>query len=63
MDSIRANSAGKEIGNPCLGRGTSRVIELEDSDGKAKNVTMVGEEVGGFEACNRVMQLVMAKDA
>lgn len=63
MDSIRANGAGKEIGNPCLSRGTSRVIELEDSDGKAKNVTMVGEEVGGFEACNRVMQLVMAKDA
>jgi len=24
---------------------------------------MIGENIGGFEACDRVMQLVMAKDA
>ncbi|THH13509.1 hypothetical protein EW146_g6716 [Bondarzewia mesenterica] len=63
-DSIRAKSAGPEIGNPCLARGTKRVVEIEDERaGKVRNVTMVGEDVGGFEACNRVMQLVMAKDA
>lgn len=65
MDSIRANAKpDSPIGNPCLAKGTERVVEIEDEkSGVKKKVTMIGEEVGGFEACDRIMQLVMAKDA
>jgi guanosine-diphosphatase len=64
MASLRTNTkAGAPIGNPCLAKGTERVVEVTDSSGVKKNVTMIGEDIGGFEACNRVMQLVMAKDA
>jgi len=62
-----ADAAGvAEIANPCLARGTSRVVEVEvaGSDPAAtRNVTMVGEDVGGFETCNDIVQLIMAKDA
>ncbi|KAG6810239.1 hypothetical protein H0H92_012761 [Tricholoma furcatifolium] len=59
MAGIRANGEVKEqIGNPCLAKGTTRTIDL----GK-KNVTMIGEDIGSFDACSRVMELVMAKDA
>jgi len=55
-----------EIANPCLARGTRRVVEVEvggSADPTAtKKVTMFGGDVGGFEACNRVVQLVMVKD-
>ena len=52
------------VGNPCLAKGMQRVVEVEDErSGIKKNVTMIGEEIGSFEACDRVMQLVMAKDA
>jgi len=63
--SIRTARAGEEVGNPCLARGTRRAVqvEVEGSPATTKNVTMVGADVGSFEACNRVMQLVMAKDA
>lgn len=75
MDSIRASDKGSEggsdggvrekvVGNPCLAKGTSRVVEInDDRTGGLKNVTMVGEEVGSFEGCKRVIELVMAKDA
>ena len=36
---------------------------VDENMGLTKNVTMVGEEIGSFEACNRVIQLIMAKDA
>ncbi|EIN12644.1 hypothetical protein PUNSTDRAFT_124404 [Punctularia strigosozonata HHB-11173 SS5] len=55
---------GTTVANPCLARGTERVVEVEDERSKtARNVTMVGEDIGSFEACNRVVELVMAKDA
>ncbi|KAI0786178.1 nucleoside phosphatase family-domain-containing protein [Abortiporus biennis] len=57
---------GKDVvvGNPCLARGTTKLVTIEDERiGKERNVTMVGEDIGGFEACNRVVELVMAKDA
>jgi guanosine-diphosphatase len=65
MASIRTNiKPGAPIGNPCLAQGTERVVEVTDeTSGATKNVTMVGEDIGGFEPCDRVMQLVMAKDA
>ncbi|THH32440.1 hypothetical protein EUX98_g1781 [Antrodiella citrinella] len=53
-----------EVPNPCLSKGTTRVVEVDDEKWDPKrNVTMVGADVGSFEACNRVVELVMAKDA
>ncbi|WWD16163.1 hypothetical protein CI109_100588 [Kwoniella shandongensis] len=51
-----------EVPNPCLSRGTSRRVELDPPGRASVNVTMHGA-TGGFEACNRVVELVMAKDA
>jgi len=50
------------VANPCLSRGTTRRVELDPPGRKSVNVTMHGG-IGGFEACNRVVELVMAKDA
>ncbi|KAL1411043.1 Guanosine-diphosphatase [Vanrija albida] len=55
-------SAEDEIANPCLSLGTKRRIELDPPGRSAVNVTMHGGN-GGFEACNRIVELVMAKDA
>ncbi|KAF8810998.1 hypothetical protein BYT27DRAFT_7090605 [Phlegmacium glaucopus] len=56
-------SQGK-IGNPCLAQGTQRVVEVVDErTDEKRNVTMYGEEIGSFEACDRIVQLVLAKDA
>ena len=75
MASIRATPpSNKEtslgiVGNPCLARGMQRVVEVDDDgdgdDGKSvkRNVTMDGDEIGSFEACDRIVQLVLAKDA
>jgi guanosine-diphosphatase len=70
MSSIRPTpslAAGElpQIPNPCLARDTRRNVELEDArdEKKKHNVTMLGAGVGGFEACNRIVELVMAKDA
>lgn len=67
LASFHSNGAGTELANPCLARGTRRVVEVETSSGSdsgTKGVTMVGENlVSDFEACRHVMNLVMAKDA
>jgi guanosine-diphosphatase len=65
LTSIRAKEGkGNIVGNPCLARGTQRVVSVtDDSTGAVSNVTMSGEDIGGFESCNRVIELVMAKDA
>jgi guanosine-diphosphatase len=55
-------SENHEVPNPCLSRGTTRRVELDPPGRMAVNVTMHGA-TGGFEACNRVVELVMAKDA
>ncbi|KAF8581024.1 hypothetical protein K439DRAFT_1393144 [Ramaria rubella] len=52
----------REIANPCLAQGTTREVEVEDAAGTRK-VTMTGADVGSFEACNRIVELVMAKNA
>lgn len=53
-----------EITNACLNKGTKRAVLLEGVNGSSnRNVTMVGADVGSFEACKRVLELVMAKDA
>ncbi|OCH91644.1 hypothetical protein OBBRIDRAFT_774912 [Obba rivulosa] len=66
MGTMRGTPSGPDvkIGNPCLAKGTSRLVEIDDERHSEKwNVTMVGEDIGSFEACNRVVELVMAKDA
>ncbi|WWC89807.1 uncharacterized protein L201_004733 [Kwoniella dendrophila CBS 6074] len=53
---------GTQVPNPCLTKGSSRRVELDPPGRQPVNVTMHGAN-GGFEACNRVVELVMAKDA
>ncbi|PVF97200.1 hypothetical protein CPB86DRAFT_735439 [Serendipita vermifera] len=56
----------EEIANPCLARGTTRTIEVDigrDGSSIMKNVTMNGGDIGNWSACNRVLELVLAKDA
>jgi guanosine-diphosphatase len=50
------------VPNPCLATGTTKRVELDPPGRKTVNVTMLGVD-GGFESCNRVVELVMAKDA
>jgi len=66
MGTLRGTGSGANatIANPCLAKGTSKLVEIEDSRVADKfNVTMIGQEVGSFDSCNRVVELVMAKDA
>lgn len=67
MDSLRPAKAGaidskRMIHNPCLAQGTVKEVELPVEGGDPVTVTMTGSDVGSFEACNRVLELVMAKD-
>ena len=52
------------MGNPCLAKGTRRDVNVKDeATGVERKVTMDGGDIGSFEACDRVVQLVLAKDA
>lgn len=51
-----------EVPNPCLSKGSTRRVALDPPGRQTVNVTMHGGN-GNFEACNRVVELVMAKDA
>ncbi|KAF9525917.1 nucleoside phosphatase family-domain-containing protein [Crepidotus variabilis] len=56
------DASGNEIvANACLGRGMRRTIEV--SGNTKRNVTMSGEEISSFEACSKIVQLVLAKDS
>lgn len=57
--SLQSPTLRDAVANPCLAKGTSRTVEVD----KSQDVTMTGADIGSYEACNRVMQLVMAKDA
>jgi guanosine-diphosphatase len=69
MASLRLNPSDKEtgnnfIGNPCLAKGTQRVVEIDlEQTGVSRNVSMSGDDIGSFQACDRIVQLVLAKDA
>ena len=40
------------------------VVEVVyDHTGVAENVTMNGDDIGTFEVCNKIVQLVLTKDA
>jgi len=60
-DDSRGLTDMEEVGNPCLAKGTRKMVELEFDE--KVNVTMLGADVGSFEGCNRIVELVMAKDA
>lgn len=55
------------ISNACLSRGTDREVEIVDlratTPSSNRKVVMTGADVGSFEGCKRIMELVMAKDA
>ena len=51
------------IPNPCLAQGTTKEVEIPQANGEKTLVLMAGEDIGGFGACNRVLEFVMAKDA
>ncbi|TIB79020.1 hypothetical protein E3Q22_00698 [Wallemia mellicola] len=51
-----------KVPNPCMPHGTSKHVTLDPPHKSPVNVTMVGSS-NGWDACNRVIELVMAKDA
>ena len=52
------------VGNPCLAKRPRRVVNIKDAaTGVERKVTVDGGDIGSFEACNRVVQLVLARDA
>jgi guanosine-diphosphatase len=64
MASLRPGAgAGDVVWNPCLAKGTQRVVQISDDGRNERNVTMSGGDIGSFEACNRIIELVLAKDA
>ncbi|EGN93963.1 hypothetical protein SERLA73DRAFT_189099 [Serpula lacrymans var. lacrymans S7.3] len=66
MSTLRTGRTGTEpvaVGNPCLAQGTQKVVDIEDGSEESKSVLMTGGDIGSFDACNRVLELVMAKDA
>ena len=66
MDGLRAVRASegalRRVVNPCLAQGTTKEVDVPVGEDKVR-VLMTGEDVGNFDACNRVLELVMAKDA
>lgn len=69
MDSVRKPHADideehmSRIPSPCLAQGTTKEVEIPRVNGEKKLVLMAGEDIGSFDACKRVLELVMAKDA
>ncbi|TFK87213.1 hypothetical protein K466DRAFT_549038 [Polyporus arcularius HHB13444] len=66
VDSMSNHSEDAVVTNPCLARGTNRTVEIIDEKMTGKNwrsVTMVGGDVGSWESCNEVVELVLNKDA
>ncbi|KAJ6453153.1 nucleoside phosphatase family-domain-containing protein [Mycena sanguinolenta] len=62
--SSHSGDALEVIHNACLARGMERVVELPASLGApARNVTMSGGSVGSFDACRRLVEIALEKDA
>jgi guanosine-diphosphatase len=57
-------SKPKVVSNPCLSKGTQRTVVISNAGWREDaNITMDGADVGSYKACNRIVELVMAKDA
>ena len=64
MSTLQGTKPKEVVGNPCLAKGTRREVTVKDeATGVERKVTMDGGDIGSFEACDRVVQLVLAKDA
>jgi len=64
MSTLQDTKPKAVVGNPCLAKGTRRVVDVKDEvTGVERKVTMDGGDIGSFQACDRVVQLVLAKDA
>ncbi|KAF8837850.1 hypothetical protein BDN67DRAFT_151247 [Paxillus ammoniavirescens] len=68
LDSLRTSpdddGRSPRVPNPCLAQGTTKEVKITPSNGEGnRTVLMAGEDIGSFEACNRILELVMAKDA
>jgi len=52
------------VSNPCLAKGTKRLVQIENvKTDQRKWVMMGGEQIGGFEACTQVIKMVISKDS
>ncbi|KAJ7456790.1 nucleoside phosphatase GDA1/CD39, partial [Mycena galericulata] len=51
------------VSNPCLSRGTQRTVDVSENWRAPREVVMDGGDVGGFDACARLVERVLAKDA
>ena len=49
------------VPNPCMYKGATKIVSLDPPGREAKRVTMVGTGMG-FEACRRVVEVMLAKD-
>lgn len=68
MDGLRTTRVSEgelpRVANPCLAQRTTKEVDVPLGEGNDKlKVLMAGEDIGSFEACNRVMELVMAKNS
>ena len=63
MLTLQCTKSRAVLGNLCLAKGTWRVVTVKDeATGMERKVTMDGGDTGSFEMCDRVVQLVLAKD-
>ena len=51
-----------QVHNPCMFKGETKRVELDPPGREKVNVTMIGTGAG-FEACRRVVDVMIAKDA
>ena len=64
MSTLQATKPKEVVGNPCLAKSTWRVVTVKgEATGVERKVTMGVGDIGSFEACDRVVQLILAKDA
>ncbi|EEC00097.1 hypothetical protein MPER_00025, partial [Moniliophthora perniciosa FA553] len=57
-----SSEATPVVGNPCLAKGTKRAVSVEDERSKTTTTVTMDGELGSFEACSKVMALIMAKN-
>ena len=63
MLTLQCTKSRAVLGNLCLAKGTWRVVTVKDeARGMERKVMMDGGDIGSFEMCGRVVQLVLAKD-
>ncbi|KAH8823691.1 nucleoside phosphatase family-domain-containing protein [Flagelloscypha sp. PMI_526] len=52
-----------KIANPCLARSLTRTITLDKDTPKERKVLMDGADIGSFDSCLKLVELVLAKNA